>query len=250
MIQSLHGLRVLNTRPQEQAQKLSQSIIAAGGISIECPALDIKPTSNNWIKSLPDLKHVNHAIFVSRNAVHYCFTRLNQCNINWSPSINVIAIGQGTAKALAAFKIQVNELPALPDSEHLLTLKTLQHLKNQIVLLFKGEGGRALIEEHLVKHQAKVFSIPVYKRGVPQVNEEFVRSIWHNDLVDIILFTSEQSIYNMFKMFGNEARNWLQDKPCLVLSERLAKTAALQGINKIIVSHPDRMIDTLFDFKD
>lgn len=250
MTQSLHGLRVLNTRPQEQAQKLRQSITDAGGISLECPALYIKPTSNNWIKSLPDLKHVNHAIFVSRNAVHYCFTQLNQFNIEWPPTINVIAIGQGTAKALAAFKIQASELPKLPDSEHLLALKTLQHLKNQTVLLFKGEGGRALIEEHLIKHQAKAFSLPVYKREMPQVNQEFIKSIWHNDLVDIILFTSEQSIHNIFKMFGNEARNWLHSKPCLVISERLAKTAALLGMNKIIVSHPDRMIDALFDFKD
>lgn len=250
MKQSLNGLRVLNTRPHDQAQKLGQSIRAAGGQNIECPALEIQPTANCWVNALPDLQQIRHAIFVSQNAVHYCFNQLRQSHINWPATINVIAIGQGTAKALAEFNVHVNEFPQLPDSEHLLALNSLQNIKNQTVLLFKGEGGRALIENHLALHQAKVHSLLVYKRVMPQVNEPFIRSIWHNDLVDIILYTSEQSIRNIFKMFGNDGLQWLQDKPCMVISERLAKVAAQHGINKIIVSHPDRIINTLFEFKD
>ncbi|CZR33605.1 Uncharacterised protein [Legionella pneumophila] len=42
----------------------------------------------------------------------------------------------------------------------------------------------------------------------------------------------------------------LQNKPCLVISDRLAKVASLFGIKKILISHPERMIGTLFDYKD
>lgn len=250
MNQSLRGLRILNTRPKWQAQTLSKDIAKFGGVVIECPTLEIIASENNWFNSLPDLKQVHHAIFVSPNAVHYGIGQLLQNKITWPAKINVIAIGQGTAKALNTFRVQVNNIPDEPDSERLLALDTLQQLKNQTVLLFKGEGGRKLIEEGLLARGAQLFSLPVYQRAMPEVRHQLLNSLWHDDLVDIILFTSEQSMHNLFKMFSKESHSWLRHKPCLVISERLAKEASLSGMKKIIISHPDRMINTLFDYKD
>lgn len=249
MSQSLHGLRILNTRPEEQAQALSQEITDAGGISVECPTLEIKATSTEWISKLPDLNRVDRAIFISANSVHHCFSNLLKENINWPTQIQIIAIGQASARTLQAYNIRVDEIPDFPDSEHLLTLQTLQQLNNQIVLLFKGEEGRVLIEKNLIERGAKLITLNVYKRDIPKISHQFIDSIWRNDLVDIILFTSEQSMHNLFKLFGEEARSWLQNKPCVVISKRLANAAALLGINKITVSHPNRMLNALFDSK-
>ena len=229
MIRTLNGLRVLNTRPQNQARALSKSITDAGGISIECPTLEIKTTSKAWIRTLP-LSEVNQAIFVSANAVHYCFTQLKSNNIQWPTQIKVIAIGQGTAKALHELNIEVNDIPEAPDSENLLNLDTLQQIKNQTVLLFKGEGGRELIERGLLQRGAKTIILNVYKRVLPQIRHQFINSLWRDDLVDIILLTSEQSIHNLFKIFSKDAHDWLQEKPCLVISERLGKSASLLGM--------------------
>jgi uroporphyrinogen-III synthase len=248
MIETLKGLRILNTRPKKQAKSLNNAIKNANGITIECPTIEIKATSNAWVNTLPDLKKVNHAIFISANAVHYCFTQLRLHTINWPEHINVIAIGQASAKALNEFNIAVNYVPETPDSEHLLTLNILQQLNDQTILLFKGEGGRELIEERLLQQGAKVIRLEVYKRKLPKINHQFINSVWRDDLVDIILLTSEQSILNLFKMFSKEAHHWLQEKPCLVISERLAKSAASFGIKKIIISHPDRVMNTLFDY--
>ncbi|KTD59940.1 uroporphyrinogen-III synthase [Legionella shakespearei] len=250
MKQSLCGLRILNTRPQGQAQQLSQEITAAGGVAIECPALELAASDTDWLDSLPDLNQVHHAIFVSPNAVHYALSQLEQNNIRWLGQINTIAIGKGTAKALNSFQIQANDIPEMPDSEHLLALETLEQLKNQTVLLFKGEGGRTLIEESLRARGAELFSLVVYQRKMPVIQPQLIYSLWHDDAVDIILFTSEQSMRNLFKMFDRESHNWLRHKPCLVISERLAREASLLGMKKIIISHPDRMISTLFDYKD
>jgi uroporphyrinogen-III synthase len=250
MKQSLCGLRILNTRPQGQAQQLSQEITAAGGVAIECPALELAASDANWLDSLPNLNQVHHAIFVSPNAVHYALSQLKQNNIRWPGQINTIAIGKGTAKALNSFEIQANDIPEIPDSEHLLALETLEQLKNQIVLLFKGEGGRTLIEESLKARGAELFSLVVYQRKMPAIQPQLIYSLWHDDAVDIILFTSEQSMRNLFKMFAQESHDWLRHKPCLVISERLAREASLLGMKKIIISHPDRMISTLFDYKD
>lgn len=248
MNQLLAGVRILNTRPKHQAQLLNEEILQAGGIPVECPTLEIRKTSLDWINSLPDLNKVNHAIFISPNAVHYCFSQLASKKINWPESINVIAIGQGTAKILAKFNIQVHEIPDIPDSEHLVKLKSLATLKDQSVLLFKGESGRKLIEDTLVQQGAHLICLSVYKRIIPRISHQFINSLWHNDLVDIILLTSEQSMHNLFQLFGKEAHQWLQNKPCLVISERLAKAASLLGVKEIIVCHPDRMINTLLDY--
>lgn len=248
MSSSLHGLRILNTRPRDQASQLSKNIRNAGGIAIELPTLEIAATNNNWIKLLPNLKEVDQAIFISANAVHYCFTQLNQQHIEWPSSIHVIAIGQGSAAALHKFGIHISAIPEIPDSEHLLALKTLQQPEKQNVLLFKGEGGRPLIEEQLIQRGANLIILKVYQRVIPQINHQLIQSIWRDDLVDIILLTSEQSLHNLFKLFDKEALDWLRNKKWLMISERLAQIASSMKIKNIKVCGPNQVMNTLFDY--
>lgn len=248
MKRSLKGLRILNTRPQEQAYKLSESIRDLGGMVIELPALEIQAIDSNWVNLLPELTDVDHAIFISANAVHYCFTQLKARHINWPTSIHITAIGQGSAAALQRFSIKVDAIPEFPDSEHLLSLEPLQHIEKQNVLLFKGNGGRLLVEEQLVQKGANLVILPIYQRIMPKISPLFIQSIWRDDFVDIILLTSEQSLHNLFKLFGKEAHNWLKNKKWLVISERLAHTASALGIYNIKICHPNQVLNTLFDY--
>ncbi len=245
MSNSMRDLRILNTRPKDQATGLSQAIREAGGISIECPTLEIKARTNQWIQALPDLHQVHYAVFVSVNAVHCCFQELLQKNLAWPSTIHVVAMGQASQDALNEYHIFTHEMPSLPDSEHLLALDSFQNLNNQSVLLFKGVGGRPLIEDALTQQQAKWMSVEVYQRDFPEFNPQWIESIWRNDLVDIILITSLESLHNLFKLFGDSGRSWLQSKTCLVLSKRLAEAAFSLGIKNTIISHPNRMLDAL-----
>ena len=247
---TLNGLRILNTRPQEQALSLNQDILKVNGISIDFPTLEIKATSSNWIESLPDLNDVAIALFISANAVKYTFTLLEKNKRQWPEQIHVIAIGQGTAQALEHKGIRVTERPSLPDSEHVLKLPSLQQLKHKKLILFKGEGGRLLIEEYLQAQRAQLTVLAVYKRTLPKINHQFSNSLWREDAVDIILLTSEESIHNLFKLFSQESHGWLKNKPCVVISKRLAQTASTLGIKKIKIGHPNRIINTLLEYKD
>lgn len=247
MKHSLRGLRILNTRPKAQALALSQQINAAGGKVIELPTLEIKATTE-WLSLLPDLTTVDQAIFVSANAVIHCFDQLKSHHLAWPNTIKVIAIGQGSAKALQELGISITAIPEIPDSEHLLALPTLANPNAQTILLFKGQGGRPLIEKTLLAKGANLQILEVYQRVMPKINQQFVKSIWRDDLVDIILFMSEQSMHHLFQFFGKEAYPWLCNKTSLVISERLAQSAASLGIKNIICSHPDRIISALFDY--
>lgn len=242
---SLNGLRILNTRPNQQGQTLSQTIRAQGGVAIDCPLLEIQATNKLWLKQLPNLKTVYCAIFISANAVNYSLPYIS----NWPKSIKVIAIGQATALALAQ-KMIVSEVPRTADSEHLLSLSSLSMPANKRIILFKGEGGRLLIEEELKKQQAHLTIIPVYQRVTPTICEQFIISLWQDDALDIILLTSEQSIHTLFNVFKSEMQPWLQTKTYLVISKRLAHIATNVGLKKIIVSPPDQIIDTLLDYRN
>ncbi len=110
---SLQGLRVLNTRPLPQGERLNQAINTAGGIAIACPALSIAPTDSTWLSSLPDLQQVSQAIFISANAVDHCFTPLAQQQRAWPSTIQVIPIGHATAEALAKHGIKLTSFPRL-----------------------------------------------------------------------------------------------------------------------------------------
>lgn len=244
---SLQGLRVLNTRPQKQAYDLSQQIRKDGGTALELPTLEIQPT-NYWLTQLPDLEKVQQAIFISANAVEHCFTQLKHQQLQWPSTIKVIAIGQSSAAMLQQFNVSVAAIPMAPDSEHLLQLTSLKQAEKQTIVLFKGEGGRPLIEETLIARGANLITMNVYERVMPKINHQFVKSIWRDDLVDIILLTSEQSMQHLFKLFETDAHHWLRNKTCLVISERLAQIAASLGMKNIILSHPDGMMNALFDY--
>lgn len=241
----LQGLCVLNTRPLEQGHILRHAICEAGGTCIDFPALAIEPISDDWLEILPNLADVHHAIFVSTNAVHYFYTKLKQEGLQWPATIQTTAIGKASAAALAKWNIRIDHVPSAADSEHLLQLDTLQEVGSQTILLIKGEGGRTEIANTLLQRGANLVSLDVYRRVLPSTAAQNFHSLWHDHVVDIILFTSQQSIHNLFVLLGENARTWLCRTPCLVISERLADEASRLGMQTIIISHYDTIISTL-----
>lgn len=242
---SLKNLRVLNTRPPDQGKALSQAIINGGGVSVDCPAIIISPIESSlWLKPLQALRHIDIAIFTSANAVSHSWQWI--CDL---PKIHsIIAIGKATAEALEKRGVIVDHIPSTADSEHILELPLLKRVSHKTIALFKGVGGRTLIADTLAARGALLQIATVYQRSLPKVDEGFLHLLWQNDSVDIILFTSQQGMQNIFTLFGRKARAWLCSKPCLVLSNRLAKEAKALGIHHILISAPDAILLTLQHF--
>jgi uroporphyrinogen-III synthase len=242
---TLKGLRILNTRPHPQGKLLSEAIHLAEGIAIEVPTLSIEATDNPWFDDKPSLSHYSQMIFVSSNAVKYFFKTIDLRNDTLPKNILITAVGKATAQSLASFGIVNIQIPTLADSEHLLKLESLQQVKNQKILLVKGEGGRHLIEETLNDRGADLHLLSVYRRTLPKTSKPMLESLWHDDAVDIILLTSHHAMSNLFHLLGEHAYTWICNKPCLVISQRLGNEARLLGIQTIIVSDYDKIIDTL-----
>jgi len=250
-IHTLEKLRVLNTRPKQQASSLAQAIEDAGGVAINLPLLEIKPTDTIWKKNLVKLNNLDNihtAIFTSPNAVHAFFASISPQI--WPHKVKLFAIGQGTAQALIQHGLPAPTCPKQPNSEHLLMLDALHTIpiQNKKILLIKGQGGRTLISTELTARGADVSILDVYQRALPQHNKKRIQTLWYEDAVDIILITSETALIYLFELFGEHAHAWLCSKPYVVISERLRKAAYARGIRTVIVSSYDHIIDQLLSY--
>lgn len=242
---NLNHLRVLNTRPEQQASSLTQAIEEAGGISVNLPLLEIKSIQAQIQINLSD---IYAAIFTSPNAVHCFFSNLSLQH--WPHEIQLFAIGQGTHQALMHYGLSSATCPKQANSEHLLMLDALQPrmIQNKKILLIKGEGGRTLIQATLTARGAEVDAREVYQRVLPHHSKKRIETLWHEDAVDIILITSETALVHIFELFATQAHAWLCSKPYVVISERLRQAAHKRGIQTVIVSSYDRIIHQLLGY--
>jgi len=236
-LENIKGQRVLNTRPKEQAEKMKQIIEAAGGVSIDVPLLDIERLDPaTWLGLLPSLSTCDYAIFTSYHAVNFFLDGLAQQKFIWPTSLKIIAIGEATQHTLIQRGMHVHHLPSHANSEHLLTLPALQHIQNKSIFLIKGKNGRTLISETLTARGATLTIINVYRRTLPQEQQQTLIHLWQTDGIDRIIFTSQEAMDNLFVLLPPAAHPWIQSKPCYVISERLAKAARTRGMKIVLIS--------------
>lgn len=243
-------LTILNTRPSPQNQHLTYLLEQQGWKSIECPAIAIEQIpADYWQAKMPPLSSINQIIFTSHHAVCGFFEACQFRN-----PINVYAIGRATAKILAAYGINTCIIPHEQSSEGLLQCAQLQDVAQQNILLVKGSGGRSLIESTLSSRGAHIHVLDVYQRKAPQHLQTCINTLWQNDAIDIVLYTSEESMNNILGVYGESAIEtnitvWLLNKPALVISKRLTLIAQKKGFTNILSAEPATIIETLLAFQ-
>lgn len=237
-------MRLLNTRPREQGERLNEQIRSLGGIPISFPTLHIESTE--WSCLAPPLDEASHAIFTSANAVTHFMKGLPKTALKaWPSHIQTTAIGLATAAAMAHHHLPVHHIPAVADSAHVLALDAFQTSHEQTILLIKGEGGLSLIQDGLTAKGATIMPLEVYRRKPVYYSPDAIRSLWQDTPIDIILFTSQEAMQQLACLLGDMGKIWLCNKPCLVISQRLANAAASLGISERLISPYNNLVDTL-----
>jgi len=224
---SLLGLKVVVTRPREQAAQLAQRFIAAGGVPILFPLLEISPVADDAFlqQQLASLAHVNLIIFISPNAVQYGMAAIRKAG-GLPAEINVATVGQGSAKVLRAEGVARVIVPEERfDSEGLLARAELQNVSGWNVLILRGDGGRELLGDTLKARGAKVEYVTCYQRSKPTQNVA--------DLLQakpqVITVTSSEALSYLWQMMEESARAVLCELPLFVPHPRIAELAQQQG---------------------
>lgn len=229
--QPLAGLKVLVTRPRDQAQPLAQAIESMGGEPLPFPLLDIAPVQDQAAlrQQLAHLASVDLLIFISPNAVGYGMAAI--ASVGGLPSgVRVATVGQGSARALRAAGVASVIAPTERfDSEGLLALPELQQVAGSLVMIFRGDGGRELLGDTLKARGAAVEYLACYRRSKPQQTGAELLAL----RPDAITVTSSEALGYLRGMLDAPAQQALLDAPLFVPHPRIAALAETQGWRRV-----------------
>ena len=230
---ALNGLKIVITRPRDQAVQLKQRIERAGGIPLLFPLLDIAPVQDTrqlheQIKRLPQF---DLAIFISPNAVRYGLAEIRAAG-PLPQSLKIATVGKGSAGALYSSGITNVIVPADRfDSEGLLALPELQDVSGWHVMIFRGDGGRELLGNTLKERGATVEYATCYQRSKPKMDVgELV-----NAAPNAITVTSSEALGYLWQMLEG-AQAALSDVPLFVQHQRIAELARQQGWHRVVLA--------------
>jgi uroporphyrinogen-III synthase len=249
-------LKVLVTRPVNVAQPLCEKIKAMGAIVELFPVIDIIPTPHQQALSaaIEELNTVDIAIFVSRSAASFGTQAIKK---QWHafPDILWAAIGPGTAKTLQECGISSILLPLTSpyETESLLKIKALQAVKGKKILVFRGNGGRNFLSKVLQARGASVKMIETYQRCLPTINmvERVIQ--WRHNPIEVIVVTSNESLYNLLALLGTEVSQQFKKIPIIVVGVRMFELAHTLGFKTVLLSadaDDASIMAVLTNFKD
>lgn len=235
----LADLCVLITRPAGQAEHLTELIERAGGKTILFPALEIGDARDERALGgiIDRLETFDLAIFVSPSAVDRALQKI-QAKRAWPAQLCAATIGRGSQARLLRFGIPHILAPqGRADSEALLALPELQEMADRQVVIFRGEGGRELLDRTLALRGAEITSAVCYRRNPPTgKGVDALLEQLSGGKIDAIVVTSSEGARNLFGLPG--ATDLLKKIPLFVPHERIAATAKELGAERVFVTSP------------
>lgn len=229
----LQGVNVLVTRPEGQGDPLVAAISKAGGRAWHFPLMTISEINSpeaidGIIEKITHLDRYQLAIFISTNAARFGLQWIDRLRDNFPQKLEVFAVGPATAEALRSLPVTVNYSDRGMDSEQMLQMQRLQDVRNQHILLFRGEGGRELLADTLRSRGAQVDYLETYRRQTPTGQEGKLVKLIARRNINVISVTSGQILDTLCQLVDIKA-NGIAKIPLLVPSPRVRDMALNRG---------------------
>lgn len=211
----LAGRRILVTRAEHQAGRLSQELAAHGAEPVEIPAIRILPPADfaTLDQALRQLSTYGWMLVTSANTVNALLARIEALGMvspgsqTWStmfgPMPKIAAVGPATAKAVRRMGWQVDLMPEKYVAESL--LQTLgEKLQGQRVLLARSARARDVIPDSLRTQGIEVDVIDAYRTEIPHESVGRVRELFAGSGakpgLDAATFTSSSTVENFLAL--------------------------------------------------
>lgn len=155
---------IIVTRPSPEGNALTQLLIQAKLDAIHCPLFEIEagqdlPRLQHELNQLSDKDYV---IIVSPQVSHTL--QASSHDISFPKSVNYFAVGE---KSAALFRQLSNchvTYPPQENSEGLIQLLNTYLLKKSTALILRGNNGRTLLGDTLIKEHVNVKYLECYRR--------------------------------------------------------------------------------------
>jgi uroporphyrinogen-III synthase len=269
------ALRVLITRPAEQAGDWVERLAGEGIEAAALPLLGIVPVDDAQpvVEAWGSLSQRDLAMFVSANAVAHFFAR-RPAGVGWPAQVLAAAPGPGTSAALRAVGVPAAQVvePAADapsfDSESLWAeLSRRGPWAGRSVLIVRGgreaadegaaalgrsargeaEGeGREWLSQMLRGQGAQVDAVATYRRGAPRWNTD-EQAVWQQALATprrhVWWFSSSEAIAHLQSITadqdgpGAELAPW-RESVALATHPRIAEAARRAGFQVVLEVAP------------
>ena len=206
----LFGRGIVVTRPEAQAEGLSELLRTQGARVIPFPVIRIaEPESWGPLdQALDELETYSWIVFTSANGVSSFFRRLRERgrDIRELKGIRIATIGPATAAAVGARGIRVDLVPEEFISEGIVRAFAGADLRGCRVLLPRAEEARDVIPEGLAEMGAKVDVVTAYRTVRSDREAAEILSLLDGEKVDVITFTSPSTVAHFLGIMGSGFR--------------------------------------------
>ncbi|MCL2117004.1 MAG: uroporphyrinogen-III synthase [Planctomycetaceae bacterium] len=211
----LFNQNILLTRPVHQCDELKRLFEEQGATVFLQPTIEILPPSD-WRsvdEAITTIFEYDILIFASSNGVHSFFERVKvvlrenfEKNAGNLPLI--VATGLGTSETLARYGVKDVLLPSERyDAEGIIALLTGQQIAGKRVLLVRGNRGRTLLPDELVRLGATVEQVCVYQSVDLTTLSPQIASLVQCGKIHWVTVTSSAIGRSLVRMFGDDLRH-------------------------------------------
>jgi len=212
--QPLSGRRILVTRAEHQAGRLSHILASLGAEPVEVPAIRILPpdTYEPLDHALRTLSSYDWIILTSANTVNAMLSRIEQLGMVspasqtgqaiYGPMPKIAAVGPSTAKAAARVRWNIDLMPDKYVAESLLEALG-DKLRGQRVLLARSSRSRDVIPEALREQGVNLDVVEAYRTEIPEESLAQIRTLFGDGRphgLAAATFTSSSTVDNFFKL--------------------------------------------------
>lgn len=229
--QDLHGRSVVITRPVGTAAALARRVRALGGVPILLPGMALRGVDDEQAvrNALKEANGDALIIFTSPAAVRHALA-LSALQT----TATLLAVGQGTARALRRHVAGSVLMPDRQDSEGLLAHVALQDIRHRQVALVGAAGGRGLLREQLVARGATLREVHVYRRVPARLDRRHLDRLRALPASALVLLSSTEALDNLCRQLPHAAWARVSAATAVVSSERLAAAAREAGFQRIV----------------
>lgn len=202
----LFGRGIVITRPEAQAEGMSELLRAEGARVIPFPVIRITPP-DSWAsldRALDEPEAYAWIVFTSANGVSFFFRRVRErgMDIRDLQGIRIATIGPATAAAIGALGLRVDLVPEEFISEGVVRAFAGKDLRGCRILLPRAEEARDVIPEGLEKRGAKVDVVTAYRTVRSDRRAAEIVPLFDGGKVDAITFTSPSTVTHFLGIMG------------------------------------------------
>ena len=224
----LEGATIVVTRPAGTSAAILKRVKTLGGYALPLPGLALRAAPERLSRIANDA--FDAWIFTSPAAVRF--------GVDVMPGqparARAYAVGEGTARALARCGIQATIPADRADSEGVLALADLKHVRGRRIAIVGAPGGLDRIAPVLRHRGAKVEHVHVYRRAAPRLTRRHFEALAAAKDPLITLLSSSEALDNLVARLPPPLLARLRRQTIVVSSARLAGVARENGFETIV----------------